>query len=345
MAFISGGEVHISAKVGDDIFAAGGSVEINGASADHLIAAGGELEITAPDAIHDVMAAAGRIRLGGPIQDDVVLFGGDIVMRPEAGVGGSAALFGGRVRVSGPIGGSALIGGGAVEIDSAISGDTTIQGGEVIVGPNARIGGDLRVRADKLTIDPAAVVSGETIRETPAQKDRARAGAALVGFVVFAAIGFFLGGVLTAALIATLLKPLVMGANEQLRTRTLTTLGVGALILLVGPVAIGVMFATLIGAPLALFLLAAYLTALPVAYAIVAYWLGQALRGRMARAGAAAAPNAGARFLWTLLGAFMISILCAIPLLGALVWLAALIAGLGAVTMQGARLLGGAETA
>lgn len=218
-------------------------------------------------------------------------------------------------------------------LDASVGGDAALTGEDVRLGPNARIGGDLRVRAETLSVDPSAVITGRTIREE-LPRDRHGFAANVVGVALLIFVSVFLGCLLVSALIAAALPALVMRGDQRLRTQILPTLGTGALILLVGPLAAGILFVIMIGAPLALFLLAAYLTSLPLAFAIVTYWLGQAMRRRLARRSAETAPRASARFGWTLFGAVVLTLVCLIPFLGALAWLVTIIAGVGATAAQ-----------
>ncbi len=328
MVFLAGGELSITAPVGDDVIAAGGELSIAGASADHLIVAGGEVSVQ-PGQIKDVIGFAGDFTLsGGALTDDLILAAGRIDLKPDASIGGSAVITGGEIDIASPIGGDLLAAGGVIVLNGSVGGEARLSGGRIEIGPNARIAGDLYLHADEVEISPQAVITGRTIRgEGPRAREAAEAAA--IGFAVFGAL-FALGMVLMLALINLALPGYANGAAERIRARIGTTLGIGALVLLVGPVALGLLFATLIGAPFAIALIFAYLALLAPAFAAVAYWLGLLLRGWLARKPATELPRAGGRFGWTLLGALLIVLLTALPLIGALIWLLALIAGVGA---------------
>lgn len=333
MAFVSGGQVRISAQVADDIFASGGQLTVDGASADHLILAGGEVELET-GVVRDVIAFGGRINFrSGPVSDDVVIAGGEINLGADARVEGSAVVAGGRVRIETPIARELRAAGGSIELNGPVGGDVRIAGGAIVIGPNARIGGDLHVRGESVQISPQAVVEGRTFREVVEREHQlGEAIAAVAVLAVLIALGFFL----LHGTIAVALPALMNGADRRLRNRFWATSGMGAIIVLIGPLALVALLATVIGAPLALFLLLAYLTAMPLAFTSVAYWIGQALRRRMARAHATA-PNWSARLGWTLLGVFILMIAFVVPLLGALAWLLTLIAGIGAIAAQSVR--------
>jgi hypothetical protein len=327
LGFFAGGRVHLSGKSTHDIFAAGGRVEADGAGADHLILAGGEIDVT-PGDVKTLIAAGGRTELrGGVLANDLIAAGGIVSLRPEARVGGSAVVSGGVLKLDAPIGRALTAAGGRIELNAPVGGEVRISGRRIDIGPLTRIGGDLYVRGETITIAPGAVITGKTIRQIVTPRARMRAAA----FFIACAIAFLGGALLLPALIATVLPGLVQGAAQRLQDQLAPTMGIGALIVLVGPVLVGVLLATIIGAPGALFLVLAYLAALAPAFATVAYWLGQFFRSRLAAQRASAPPNALARFGWTLLGALVLSAACLIPILGGLVWLAALVAGVGAV--------------
>jgi hypothetical protein len=68
------------------------------------------------------------------------------------------------------------------------------------------------------------------------------------------------------------------------------------------------------------------------AFAPFTYWIGQILRRRAVKH-AAAPPGWAARLGWTVLAAFLLLVVCTIPLVGGLAWLLALAAGLGALIL------------
>lgn len=322
MAFVSGGEVRVAAEVADDIFAAGGRVAVDGAHADHLMLAGGEVEVNAT--ARDVIAAGGRLALrNGEIADDVVAAGGEVRLAPDFHVAGSAMITGGDVRIEAPIARSLVAAGGRVELNANVGAGARIAGETIVIGPNARIGGDLTLRGRTIEISPQAVISGQTIRQPMPER---RGGAAALAFFAGAVV---IGMLILLAAIAAFLPKLTKGAAQRLQANFWPMLGIGALIVLVGPLLVGALFATLIGAPVAAFLVLAYLAALAPAFAVVAYTIGMYLRARFAKQ--TAEPRVGARIGWTMLGALLLMIVCAIPLIGALVWLIALIGGIGAV--------------
>lgn len=328
LAFVTGQEVRIAAQAGGDVFAAGRDLRVEGASLDHLFLAGRELDL-APAAVRDLIAAGGHVRLrSGAVGDDVVAAGGEIGLGPGARIEGSAVLAGGRLLIEAPVGRALMAGGGRVELNAPVAGDARIRADEIVIGPQARIGGDLHVRGERIEISPAAVVQGRTAREvvTPEKKSPAR-------FVLPATL--FALGVLVMIGVVAAAGPLLMdGVDRRLRSRFWPTLGIGALVLLLGPPVILALLASVLGAPLGLVLALAFLLAVPLAFAGVSYVIGQLIRGRLARAHAAVPPRWPARLGWTALAALLLMIASAIPYIGGLIWLVALAAGMGGLAAQ-----------
>jgi hypothetical protein len=331
MAFVAGREVRVSASSRHDIFAAGKRVAAEGAVADHLILAGGKVRAAPTSARALIMAGQWAALRNGAAVGDLVAVGERLALDPGARVDGSAMVSGGTVKVEAPIKGELHASGRDITLDGPVGGDAVLDGGHVLVGPNARIGGDLHLRGASLEVQPGAVVTGRTLREvvTP-QPERGR--------FVFPLL-FGLGAALLAAALAAVAPGLVADAAGRIRTRTLYALGLGVLVVLLWPICVGVLLATVLGAPFAVFLAAAFVAAIAPAFAAVAWLIGQALRTRLARARVAEPPRAAARFGWTFAGAVLLALVCFIPVLGALVWLAALVLGMGAVVGQGARSL------
>lgn len=149
--------------------------------ADNLYAAGGNL--TAEGSIEgDFLAVGGTVLFTGRVTNDAAIAGGTLSLLGE--VGGDLRAAGGNISLGGPVGGelivaggqisassrclvekSATFAGGTVSFDGETKGKLEIRGGEVVV--NGKVGGELFVQADKLTIGKDAVISGNLNYESP----------------------------------------------------------------------------------------------------------------------------------------------------------------------------------
>ena len=339
MAFFAAGDLTVNAKSTDDIFAAGGDVTVNEAKADHMIVAGGDVLVTNVD-FQDLIIAGGDINLvSGTILDDVVAAGGELSLSSEFKVGGSAVLTGGDVAINTPIGGELRAAGGRLRLNADVAGDAHLVGEEVTVGAGVKIGGDLRHRARKITIDPSAVVEGEIIELEPAAPpDIERWGVKAAAAAAVFAIAFSVGMAILVVVIALVLPGLMNSAATMIRSKPFTTLGIGFLVTAAAPIVIAVLFATILGIPLALLIGALYLAAAPLAVAAFVYYVGMLTRRRFSKS-KTDSPSGFSRIAWSALAAFLLVLLGLVPIAGGFFWLVAYTIGMGAVMTRGGKAL------
>jgi hypothetical protein len=338
--FAAGGRVHVEATSSDDIYVAGRTITVDGARADDLVVAG-ETAIFNGFEAADVTAAGRALEmLEGVIGDDLIAAGASVNLAEGLEVRGSAVLSGAEVIVEAPIGAELRAAGERVRLDAVVGGDVELAGRRIVVGPKARIGGNLTHRADTIEIDPAAEIAGEIIAREPRAADVAErwAGKAIAGAIMFGLV-FLLGFVVLVALIATLLPALMRDSDQAMRRRPFATLGIGFLIAFAAPVGIAAFAASVVGLPVALMLAAVFATAAPVAIAATAYYLGRRASALAARGAAPGEPRFGARLGWTALAVLALLIVGLIPFVGALAWLVAYVFGLGAASVRAVRAL------
>lgn len=339
MTFFSAGDLTVNAKSTDDIFAAGGDVTLAEAQADHMIVAGGEIIIT-DVAFHDLIVAGGDIDfISGTVTDDVVGAGGDLRLNREFKINGSAMLTGGDVTIDTPIGGELRAAAGRLRLNANVAGNAHLVGEDVSIGPNVSIGGDLRHRAKEFSIDPSAVVAGEIIElEAATPPDVERWGVKAAAAAAVFAVAFLVGMAILVIVIALVLPGLMNSASQMIRTKPLSTLGIGFLVIAAAPVVIAFLFATVLGIPLALLIGVIYLAAAPLAIAAFIYYVGMLAR-RMISKNNGEAPSPITRIIWSALAAILLVIIGLVPILGGFFWLVAYTIGMGAVMTRGGKAL------
>ena len=339
MSFFSAQDINLKVNSVDDVFAAGGTIKIDATTADHLVVAGGEISIKNVT-IQDLFAAGGELNLAsGTIADDIVVAGGDVIVRPAFMIGGSAVVAGGDARIEAPVSVDLRVSAGSVYVNSAVGGDARLSGDTVTLGPQTRIAGDLLYQTDNLVIQPGAVVLGKQMVLPPqdhsAFESWGRSAGELFAILTLAVV---LGFAILVMAIAVAVPSLMRSSAELIRAKPLRSLGIGVLIAIAVPIAIAFLFATVIGAPLGLLLGAICLAITPVALAATAYLIGMEARRKLSKEISPSTSLAG-RLLWPALGAAVILILGMIPFLGLLVWLFAMLIGLGAVVSRGGKAL------
>ena len=339
MTFFSAEDVTVRVNSTDDVFAAGGTVRVDQTSADHLVLAGGDISV-ADVSIQDLFAAGGTIKLvSGGASDDIVAAGGEIDVGPDFTIGSSAVLTGGEVRIETPVPADLRVGAGDAYINSQVGGDARLSGELVTLGPKARIAGDLFYRTGNLVLEPGAVVTGRQLPMPETDRSAMEAWGQGAGrlFAMFA-LSVLLGFTVLVMVIAVAVPALMRSASDMIRQRPLQSLGIGALIAVGAPFLIVLLFASVVGTPLAMLVAAICIALTPVALAATAYFAGMEAR-RIATGQKEPPVGILARLLWPALGAAIILILGLIPLAGLLVWILALLFGLGAIATRGGKAL------
>lgn len=339
MTFFSAEDVTVRVNSTDDVFAAGGTVRVDQTSADHLVLAGGDISV-ADVSIQDLFAAGGTIKLvSGGASDDIVAAGGEIDVGPDFTIGSSAVLTGGEVRIETPVPADLRVGAGDAYINSQVGGDARLSGELVTLGPKARIAGDLFYRTGNLVLEPGAVVTGRQLPMPETDRSAMEAWGQGAGrlFAMFA-LSVLVGFTVLVMVIAVAVPALMRSASDMIRQRPLQSLGIGALIAVGAPFLIVLLFASVVGTPLAMLVAAICIALTPVALAATAYFAGMEAR-RIATGQKEPPVGILARLLWPALGAAIILILGLIPLAGLLVWILALLFGLGAIATRGGKAL------
>lgn len=335
--FAAGRRITLTLNSTDDVFAAGNDISVRGAHADHLFAAGESLTFT-DIAVHDVFAAGKTLSFAsGAIADDLVAAGERVTLMSNARVDGGVVAAGRNVTIEGPVGGGLRAAGRTVTLDSAVTGDVKLEGDTIIVGPRARISGNLTHRGRNVQISPEAQVSGQTTALPPRAGHDAENRRQWMQFKSWMHWAFIAGLFLLGVIVAMAFPGLMNQTSAKLRAAPASSLGFGVVLACALPVLIVVLLVTVVGMPLAFLLMAFFGLMWPLALIGAAYALGMLIRGRV-RSGAVA-PKALARALWTLAALVLLTALGMIPIAGGLVWMIVYLFGLGAVAVVGARAL------
>ena len=315
-ALLAGGRVSTASEVNGDLVVVGGELSIGGAVGDDLYAAGGDVQF---DAI-----VSGNARVAG----------GDVAVGPATVVAGALSLSGGRIEFDGNTHQYLQATGGSVRINGQVHGDAEVRAEELVIGPEARIGGRLVYRGPAEPVIPeGAVVSGglEFERDTSRRyfdDARPQVRDAVYGVGAFL---WFAGVFVAGALYLLLLPAFASEAAATIGRKPLPSLGLGLAILLCVPFVAVVLLITIIGIPVALLLVALYLLVLFLGWVTAALFLAQ--RG-LAAARPGRPVTRGWLLLALLLGLVALWLLKQIPLAGGLIGCIALLAGIGALAWQ-----------
>lgn len=229
----------------------------------------------------------------------------------------------------------------------------TLSGGDVLLG--APVGGKANLTVQALRLEEGADVAGALTYQSAKlaavapgahvgaverlEAPERSTGAMLLGFVVAWLRAFFAFTVL-GVLLAVVSPRFARAAPETLRSRPWKRLGWGAVVLLVAPFAAFVLAlagALLGGWWLGLLAGGVVLAAVAISFPVVGYQLGRQV--------VAIGSTNGRRFGALVLGVLGVTLVLRVPVLGALVALAVIAFGLGAMLLSGVELRRGPPVA
>jgi cytoskeletal protein CcmA (bactofilin family) len=254
----------------------------------------------------DLLAAGGQVDVAGRVRGDAIVAGGNV--RLGGGLDKSLYAAGGQLTLAGAVANNVRAAGGEVTLlrGAEVGGNASLAGGRVEVG--GVIKGYLQAAGGELFIDGA--VGGDVI--------------ATSGRIELGPQARIAGRLRYASRDEAVIDPAaqIVGGIERMTWRARAGIpSLAALILIV----------TLIGLPLGLVTLLAYFAVLPVGYAAAAIAIGD---GALARVKPAADAAIGWRVGAAALAVLVLALLARLPYLGALLVLAALLIGLGALMLQ-----------
>lgn len=346
--YVFGGTIYIEAPVHGDIWCAGGTVTVSDTVSGDVVVAGGNVFLRGA-VLDDVRAAGGTLSISGNIAGDLLIAGGTITLEPDAIVGGSMAVSGGEIIIGGIVRGVFKSAGGKVTFNGTVEKDFEFNGGDLYlngtingtsvlaahridVGGKAAIHGNIRYWTEKgEVIFGSALKNGATATFDTSLRTRfERPDYKFLGFASFMAVLWYL----MASFILIWLGQWLFGrvfknAADTARAEPVRSLGYGFLYFAVVPIAIVVMFITVVGIPVGLIVLLFYGMLFALANVITAlvgaHWLNT-LRGFNWRP---------IQIILVALGLLVIlKLLFAIPFLGWIVKVAAVFIAFGAMLEQ-----------
>lgn len=287
--YAGAGQVTIAAVVNGDVNAGAGELWINDTIRRDLIVGGGRIHI---DGVigEDLRCGGGSVTLRGNVLGDVLVGCGELEIGPGAVIYGDLIVGGGRVRVNGRIMGSVVAAGGEIEFNGEAEKDAEIRGGDVTLngvfrgpckfaaeslrlGPNAEFYQTVRYWQKSGEMDLSRYLRGEA-RATFDESLQQDMGQYKKGWFATAFSAFFLyrllAGASMIALLVLLFDLFFKRAASGLPAQWLNRFGAGALYFIGLPVAMILLFITVIGIPIGLFALFLYLFTLGFAFALTA---------------------------------------------------------------------------
>jgi len=330
--------------VHNDLIAAGASVRIEGTVEGDVIAFTRDLTVTG-HVTGDVIAFTQEALIDGTVDGNVRVFSRGVILQgavgknvsalgssvdliSKANVGGGMIVLAGETDLDGKIQRDLLGMVGRSDLDGLIGGQVWIRGGTLTVTSSAEIRGPATfMGSQQPVVESGAKLASPIHTEITQEAQRNRRSSARVG--VRAIFGY--GGALLVGVLLLVIFPGFFRATLREAGSIGVPIGVGALALLAGMflVVLGVLLLFIgVGAGMAGVL--AYAPIFYVAQVFVGTWLGNRIMGQPPAVTSAATSMVVGRMA---VGLLILRVAELIPVLGALVWLAVLLWGTGAVLL------------
>jgi len=263
-----------------------------------------------------VQLAAVTVSISGLVRDDLAAASTETSI--SGSVGRDALLFSGDVANDGLVGRDIRAQAFRMEINGSVGHDVKVRVDTLILGNDAIVIGDVFYKAsDDAQVAPGAVVTGGLNRRDALAPVWAKAVTRV--FAILSIFGFVMAGLIGQWLFRGTSRRAVAVVGS--RPGRAALVGLGAVLVI--PILILPLFLTLVGIPIGLTLLIVWLIALFLGPLPAVTWLGKAVVS--GRGGLALGLVVGA-VLWR--GAMWL-----LPLLAALLYLSALVIGLGAAVL------------
>lgn len=305
--------ITIEGTVNGDVFCAGQTVNINATVNGDILCAG--QTITVEGTVNGNVRLVGQtVNLAATVTGSASIAGQDVSLERTASVGRDASLAGQTVTLSGKIGRDLSGGVNNLVINNSVGRNVLLQTNQLTLDNRARIGGNLSYTSpNTLHKNGGAVVVGKTTYHK-GQVERHGFNGVFWAWRFYWWVALIVLAVVLAALFPQLFRRWHPGGGAGLWWALLT----GFIAMFVVPVAIFVLFITIIGAPLGLILLLLWLAAGLLSMALASYFVGSVI-----------SRNKLHPVLMALIGAVILGGLMAIPKVGSIFAILAYWLGIG----------------
>jgi len=330
----AGNSVDIAGTVNGDVYVAAGTVIVDGTVNGDLLAAGGSVAVKG-NVTGSVRILGGNMIVTGNIGKNLSTAGGSLTLISTARIAGNIVSAGGMLTLDGFVNKDVRVAGGQIILGNVVGGNVLAYARQFSISPNANIAGDLTYWTNqKAEIASGAVINGKiTQNELPknaASQTRPIKFASMVpglaGFVAFLKIISLVASFIVGIIFIKLLPVYSQKVISAVKKGFWKNVGIGLLIAIVTPIAIVLLFITVVGMPFAIFSGMVFAIALYLARVFAALVIGQWAIKYFSK---------NSHLNWSLLiGLIIYAVLSMIPVLG---WIFSAIfttGGLGAILTE-----------
>jgi hypothetical protein len=161
--YSAGQAASIATPVAHDAFAAGNDVSVTAPVTGDAHLAGFNVS-TGSDVGGDLYAAGFSVSIGSNVGGDITAFGNSVTLHSPSAVPGNVRLGGQNVTVDSPITGAALITANTLALNAPITGDFTFLGEKLTFGPQAKVAGQVTIKAPNAITVPESVAPPDRVK-------------------------------------------------------------------------------------------------------------------------------------------------------------------------------------
>lgn len=319
-AYLVGETVTTYGSTTGDALIIGSGVLVSGDIGSDALVLGGNVNVTAPVG-GDLRVAGGDVELSGSTTEDVIAVGGNVTLHENAYVGGDLIVFADRLTIAGTVQGHIEAHARSVSITGTLVGPSDFDVRESLtLSGDARILSTLSYHAPReAVVSDRVVVEGEMVFTPRSVEREDDDGIAWMAFLLRALI-VFVGGVLLLKLFPTATRR----ASEYALTNNGSAVFTGFGMLILTPFVIVILGMTLLGVLPAFMLMFAYGLLLLCACALTPILAGVILARWLKK-------QEGLTWAWVSLGAFALSFITLLPVIGWLVRFLVFLLALGTI--------------
>lgn len=316
--FTAAGTVDLAGTVTSDAYVAGGQITIDGTIDGDLLVTGGTVTISG-HVLGNIRALGGHLSISGQVDKNISVAGGNVELTSSSKVAGNVAATGGSVTLSGFVGGNVRAAAGTVTLSGTTTGNVEATLGNLHLTSKAAVGGNLVYHSrNDAVLDTGATVSGTVTKHTIAMRSDHSIKWPLK-------VIWLLSSLVSATLLLVLFPRWSKATATSIAARPWAAVGLGLATLILVPPVVILGLVTVIGLPVAVVLGVTYLVALYIAKFLAIVWVTTwtAIRFKF-------------QLNWVvlaLIGVIVYWLLGLVPVIGVLVSLAALLLGLGGITL------------
>jgi hypothetical protein len=322
--YLGGGDIIVDGTVNGDLFGAGRSLTINGEVNGGISFAGQTITLNG-NVGNGARIAGQSITINGNIGRDLFAAGSDLTISNQSVVKGDLVLGAGTARIIGRIDGDIKGSVGVATITHLVGGSVHLKVDKLTVTSSAKIQGNLTYTSkNQATVQSGAIIKGTTTLKLPEPTPSILP--VLAGVAVVWQVLAFLMILIIGIIVILIASRRVTSLADSVQARPWQSLGWGAVILIMTPIAAIIVMITVIGLPLGLISLVLYGIALYLAQIPIALLIGRLIIRQNRELG-----SKGMMIGALALGLVILFLLRLIPFVGWIVGLLTIVFGLGSL--------------